>query len=59
MPLTKMLRKVSMRGKMAYVFPIHKGGSKQNLQQYRPVSLMSHIAKVFERVKKKKKIENI
>ena len=40
--------------KMAYITPIHKGGSKQKPEQYRPVSLTSHIVKVFERVIKKK-----
>ena len=39
---------------MAYVTPIHKGGSKQKPEQYRPVSLTSHIMKIFERVIKKK-----
>ena len=34
--------------KMAYVTPIHKGGSRQKPEQYRPVSLTSHIMKVFE-----------
>ena len=29
--------------KIAYVTPIHKGGSKQKPEQYRPVSLTSHI----------------
>ena len=36
--------------KMAYVTPIHKGGSRQKPEQYRLVSLTSHIMKIFERV---------
>ena len=38
--------------KMAHITPIHKGGSKLKPEQYRPVSLTSHIMKVFERVVK-------
>ena len=59
-PLALLLRKSIDEGKipeifkMAYITPIHKGGSKQNPAQYRPVSLTSHIMKVFERVIKKK-----
>ena len=60
LPLALMLRKSIYEGripevfKLAYVTPIHKGGSKQNPEQYRPVSLTSHFMKVFERVIKKK-----
>ena len=32
---------------------IHKGGCRQKPEQYRPVSLTSHIMKVFEIVIKK------
>ena len=45
LPLALMLRKCKNEGKipevfkLAYVTPIHKGGSKQNPEQYRPVSL--------------------
>ena len=59
-PLALLLRKSIDEGKipeifkMAYITPIHKGGSKQKPEQYRPVSLTSHIIKVFERVIKKK-----
>merc|ERR1712239_43374 len=59
-PLALLLRKSIDEGKipeifkMAYITPIHKGGSKQKPEQYRPVSLTSHIVKVFERVIKKK-----
>ena len=44
---------------MVYVTPIHKGGSKQKPEQYRPVSLTSHIMKFFERVIKKKVMEHL
>ena len=36
--------------KMAFITPIHKGGSKTLPVNYRPVSLTSHLAKTFERV---------
>ena len=39
--------------KMANITPIHKGGAKTKPEQYRPVSLTSHLMKVFERVIKK------
>ncbi|CAL4059604.1 unnamed protein product [Meganyctiphanes norvegica] len=39
--------------KLAYVTPIHKGGSKLKPEQYRPVSLTSHLMKIFERVIKR------
>merc|ERR1711954_422328 len=58
-PLTILLRKSLDEGKipniykLAYITPIHKGGSKQNPAQYRPVSLTSYIMKIFERVLKK------
>merc|ERR1712074_305248 len=45
LPLTLILRKSIDEGKipdiikLAYVTPIHKGGSKQKTEQYRPVSL--------------------
>ena len=39
--------------KLAYVTPIHKGGSKLKPEQYRPVSLTSHVMKIFERVIKR------
>ena len=58
-PLSILLRKSLDEGKipniykLAYITPIHKGGSKQDPAQYRPVSLTSHIMKIFERVLKK------
>merc|ERR1711889_45039 len=56
LPMKIMLRKIMEEGKipdvfkLAYVTPLHKGGSKMNPANYRPVSLTSHIMKVFERV---------
>ena len=36
--------------KRAYMPPIHKSGSRMNPENYRPVSLTSHIMRGFERV---------
>ena len=64
-PLAPILRKSIVEGKipeifkMAYVTLIHKGGSKQKPEQYRPVSLTSHVMKVFERVIKKKIMDHL
>ena len=43
--------------KTANVAPIHKGGSKGEAKNYRPVALTSHIIKIFEKVVRKKIIE--
>ena len=42
---------------MAYITPIHKGGSRRKPGNYRPVSLTSHIMKVFEKIIKKNIVE--
>ena len=36
--------------KMANVVPIHKKGSKENVENYRPISLTSLVMKVFEKI---------
>ncbi len=36
--------------KLAHVVPVHKKGSKSDVQNYRPISLTSLVAKVFERI---------
>ena len=43
--------------KTANVAPIHKGGSKGEAKNYRPVALTSHIIKIFEKILRKKIIE--
>ena len=39
--------------KVANVVPVHKKGSKDNVENYRPISLTSLVMKTFERVLKK------
>lgn len=41
----------------ALVTPIHKGGSRAHPQNFRPISLTSHIIKVFERVLREKIVD--
>ena len=59
LPLKILLRKSLDEGvipdihKLANITPIHKGGAKTKPEQYRPVSLTSHVMKIFERVIKK------
>ena len=58
-PLASMWRRSFREGvvptfyKMSLVSPLHKKGDKITPGNYRPVSLTSHIVKVFERVLKK------
>ena len=65
LPLALILRKSIDEGKipdifkLAYVTPIHKGGLRHKPEQYRPVSLTSHVMKVFERVITKKIIKHL
>ena len=43
--------------KFSHVFPLHKKDSRAIASNYRPISLTSHIIKVFERVVRKKMVE--
>ena len=43
--------------KLANIVPIHKGGSKAFAKNYRPISLTSHLIKIFLRVTRKHIVE--
>ena len=64
-PLKLILRKSLDEGvvpdvfKLAYVAPVYKGGSRLNPANFRPVSLTSHVMKVFERVLKVKLVKHL
>ena len=66
-PLMIILKKSIANGeipeiyKMAYITPIHKGGKKCKHQpeSYRPVSLTSHIMKIYERIIAKNIIQHL
>jgi len=36
--------------KVARIIPIHKKGNKKNIENYRPISNLSTMAKIFERI---------
>ena len=43
--------------KQANITPIHKGGSRSEAKNYRPISLTSHLTKIFERVIREKLVK--
>ena len=45
--------------KLSYVAPLHKKDSRAYPENYRPISLTSHIVKVFERVLRKKLVNHM
>lgn len=55
-PLTILYNKCISHGtfpeiwKHAYITPVHKSGSKQDIEQYRPISILSTLSKLFERL---------
>jgi len=55
-PLTKMINKCLSDGifpeslKKAYIIPIHKQGKKDECGNYRPISILNSLSKVFEKV---------
>ena len=42
---------------LAVICPVHKGGSRAEPKQFRPVALTSHIIKVFERVVRRELVQ--
>ena len=55
-PLTSIINKAIMQGifprelKLARVIPIFKSGDKQDVSNYRPISILTFFAKVFEKI---------
>ena len=55
-PLTKLLNMSLENGKFpddwkkAHVIPIHKKGDKDNVNNYRPISILPIVSKIFERI---------
>jgi hypothetical protein len=46
-----MMEGIILEGlKVGLITPIHKGGARDRPQNYRPVTLTSHVIKVFEKV---------
>jgi hypothetical protein len=64
-PLTLLWRKslesadIPNTMKHAVIFPLHKGGNRTSPANYRPVSLTSHVIKIFERVIKKQIVRHL
>lgn len=56
MPLLILYRNSLNTGKIpdqlnrAKITPVHKGGSRANPENYRPISLTSHVIKIFEKI---------
>lgn len=55
-PITKLINKCLTDGefpdslKKAYITPIHKQGSKEECGNYRPISILNSISKIYEKV---------
>ncbi|KAJ8708432.1 hypothetical protein PYW07_010557 [Mythimna separata] len=41
---------VPTQWKHAYIIPVHKSGSKRNVEHYRPISILSVLSKLFEKL---------
>ena len=49
--------KIPSRLKLGVISPVHKNGPRSQAKNYRPITLTSHIIKIFERVLTKKLVE--
>ena len=64
-PLCKLFRETLNSGsippalKSGIITPIHKGGDRTKPQNYRPVSLTSHVIKIFEKIVRDKLVNHI
>jgi len=43
--------------KIAIIKPLHKGGDKENMNNYRPISMLSRFSKIFEKIIKARLID--
>ncbi|XP_060846100.1 uncharacterized protein LOC132925747 [Rhopalosiphum padi] len=43
--------------KVAIIKPLHKGGDKENMNNYRPISMLSSFSKIFEKIIKARLID--
>ena len=51
------LGEIPTKTKVGVITPAHKGGARNEAKNYRPISLTSHIIKIFERVLVEKLVE--
>ena len=45
-------RKISIKWASAVIYPVHKKGDRTDCNNYRPISLLPHAGKIYERILK-------
>lgn len=64
-PLTLLINKSMAEGifpsslKIAKVYPLHKHNSKEEIKNYRPISLLPTVSKIFEKIVLKRLIDHL